>query len=302
MTPVVDDRGQEIALPRPPRRIVSLVPSDTWNLFALGAGDRVVGRTRYCVEPASEVARIAVVGGTKDADVEAVLALSPDLVVANQEENTRRDLERIAAAGVPVYVSFPKRVEAGLAHLAKLAMLVGASGDARAREVLRAGYHALREAEARRGRRPPLRAFLPIWMDPLMTIHGDTFISDALDLAGAWNVFADRPRRYPLAADLGRAPPLPPEKVGARDTRYPRVTLEEVAARAPELVILTDEPHPFDEADAAVFRALDVPAAKRDAIVFADGKAFSWYGAMCLERLPALARMVDEIAARSGRG
>ena len=65
-------------------------------------------------------------------------------------------------------------------------------------------------------------------MDPLMTVHEATFISDSLDLVGGQNIFADRPRRYPLAADLGRAPPLPPERVGSRDTRYPRVTLDEL--------------------------------------------------------------------------
>ncbi len=79
-----------------------------------------------------------------------------------------------------------------------------------------------------------------------MTIHGDTFISDMLGLCGASNVFADRPRRYPLAADLGKASPFPPEKVADRDVRYPRVTLEEVSPRAPELVLLPDEPHPFE--------------------------------------------------------
>ena len=92
-----------------------------------------------------------------------------------------------------------------------------------------------------------------------MTIHGDTFISDMLDLVGAQNVFADRERRYPLAADLGKAKPLSPEKVGARDVRYPRVTMDEVNARAPELVLLPDEPHPFSEADADVFRAQPTP-------------------------------------------
>src|SRR6202044_2720392 len=111
--------------------------------------------------------------------------------------------------------------------------------------------------------RAPGRAFCPTWMAPLMTVHADTFISDMLDLCGAANVFADRVRRYPLAADLRGAAPLSPEKVGDRDVRYPRVTLDEVVARAPELVLLPDEPHPFTEADAAVFRSLAIPAAAR---------------------------------------
>ncbi|MEL1606827.1 helical backbone metal receptor, partial [Acinetobacter baumannii] len=84
---------------RAPRRIVSLVPSDTDTLFSLGAGDRVVGRTRYCVEPRGRVEHIPVCGGTKDVDVAAVAALSPDLVLCNKEENARPALEELARSG-----------------------------------------------------------------------------------------------------------------------------------------------------------------------------------------------------------
>jgi ABC-type Fe3+-hydroxamate transport system substrate-binding protein len=126
-----------------------------------------------------------------------------------------------------------------------------------------------------------------------MTIHGDTFISDMMTLAGAENVFADRERRYPLAADVAGAKPLPPEKVAARDTRYPRVTIDEVVARAPELVLLPDEPHPFSDADADVFRALEIPAAKRGAVVRTSGKDLCWYGARSVEGLGRVRTLVD---------
>jgi ABC-type Fe3+-hydroxamate transport system substrate-binding protein len=139
-----------------------------------------------------------------------------------------------------------------------------------------------------RRKRVPVRTFVPIWMNPLMTANGDTFLSDVLDLVGAQNVFADRERRYPLAADLGRAAPLSAERVGDRDTRYPRVTLEEVQARQPELILLPDEPHAFTQSDAEVFRSLDVPAAKTGRIVFCDGKDLMWYGARSLEGLDRL--------------
>ncbi len=89
-----DDLGRDVIIARPPERVVSLVPSDTYSLFALGCGARVVGRTRYCELP-PEAAAIPAVGGTKDVDVDAVLALSPDLVIANQEENTRPALTSI---------------------------------------------------------------------------------------------------------------------------------------------------------------------------------------------------------------
>lgn len=293
MLRILDDRDRELIFARPPRTIVSLVPSDTYSIFALGAGDRLVGRTEYCFEPAPEVETIRTIGGTKNAEVDAIIDLRPDLVFANQEENTKRDLERIAQAGIAVYVSFPKRVADGLSHFAKMTRILGVEGEPSVRAKLKDAYDALREAEAERSKKKPLRAFLPIWMDPLMTIDAMTFISDALDLAGAYNVFSDRPRRYPLAADLGKRAPLPPEKVAGRDTRYPRISLEEVVARAPEVVLLPNEPHAFTEEDAEVFRALPIPAAQAGAVVLVEGKDFSWYGARAIEGLKSAREVVD---------
>jgi len=296
---VTDDMKRDLTFGAAPKRVVSLVPSDTYSVAALGCADALVARTDYCELPADVVAKLPAVGGTKNPKLEAILDMSPDLVIANQEENTKGDLEALAQRGVRVLVAFPKRAADGLAHLARLARIFRVDGDARVRLMLKEGYEAIRAAEASRAVRKPLAAFCPIWMKPLMTINGDTFISDVLDLAGASNVFADRQRRYPLAADLGRAKPLPSEDVAGRDTRYPRVTLDEVTARAPELVILPDEPHPFTEEDAAVFRALDIPAAARGAVVRTSGKDLCWYGARTIEGLPRVVALVDSFRVSS---
>ena len=291
---VTDDRGIVVSLREPPARVVSLVPSDTYSLVRLGAGDRLVGRTRYCVAPVGDVEGVEIVGGTKDADVDRIVALQPDLVIANQEENTRTDILRLEAAGLRVLVSFPRTIEAGLAHLARLARALGAGlREEPARSVVAEAYHAHRAAEGARLGRAPVRTFIPIWMDPLMTVNEATFISDVLALVGAENVFAGRERRYPLAADLGKAGALGPDRVGDRDVRYPRITLDEVVAAAPALVLLPDEPHAFSEADAAVFRALAIPAAGRGAVVFCDGKDLMWYGARSVEGLDRLRALVD---------
>jgi ABC-type Fe3+-hydroxamate transport system substrate-binding protein len=288
---IEDDRGRFLDFAAPPQRVVSLVPSDTLNVAALGCASALVGRTDYCELPADVVARLPSVGGTKNPRVDAICELSPDLVLANQEENTRGDLEELARRGVRVYVAFPRRVVEGIAHLGRLARIFRVEGDGAVRDMFRRGYHALREAERSSARAVP--TFCPIWMKPLMTIHGDTFISDMLELCGARNVFADRERRYPLAADLGQAPPMPADRLEGRDTRYPRVTMEEVVARAPELVLLPDEPHPFGDDDAAVFRGLDIPAARRGAVVLTGGKDLCWYGARSVEGIPRLRALVD---------
>lgn len=290
---VLDDMKRVLAFGAAPKRIVCLVPSDTYNVAALGCAGSLVGRTDYCELPEDVVAALPSVGGTKNPKVDAICDLSPDLVIANQEENTKGDLEVLAQRGIKVLVCFPKRAADGLAHLARVARILHVEREPAVRELLRRGYDVIREAEAARAKTVPLRTFCPIWMDPLMTLNGDTFISDVLDLAGAQNVFVDRQRRYPLAADLGQTKPLSAEKVAGRDTRYPRVTMDEVVARSPELVLLPDEPHPFSEEDAEVFRALAIPAASRNAVVRTGGKDLCWYGAWTIEGLPRVRALVD---------
>jgi len=285
--------GRDVILVREPRRVVSLVPSDTYTLVALGAGERLVGRTSYCHEPAAAVAGVPVVGGTKDVDPDAVMDLRPELVLANQEENARGPLEELARRGVPILVSFPCRVAEGFAHMARVARLLGLAREPAVVELARTAY-ALLQPDGPASARP--RAFVPIWKDPLMTLNQDTFGSDMLVQAGVDNAFADRERHYPLAADLGRRSPIAADRAAGRDRRYPRITLEELVARAPDLVLLPDEPYAFGPADAAEFSALDIPAARRGAVATVDGKDLFWYGARAAEALPRLRALVTRLA------
>ncbi len=298
---VVDARSRGIEFFAPPSRIVSLVPSDTFSVAALGRADRLVGRTEYCDRPEALRVSVATVGGTKNPRVDDVLALAPDLVLANLEENTRADVEALERAGLRVYVSFPKSVAEGLAHLARLARILGAAHEDGARALVKRGYDELRAAEAARGARPSLRTFCPIWDSPLMTIHGATFVSDMLEIGGMNNVFADRERRYPLAADMGRAAPMPPASLDVRDIRYPRVTVDEVVARAPEAIVLPDEPYAFGEADAARFRSLPVPAGATGAVVCAAGRDLTWYGAWSAEAIARVRALGDGLRTRARR-
>src|SRR2546426_11279679 len=277
---ILDDRQRDVVCPRPRRRIVSLVPSGTQSVLALGAGDRLLGRTRYCDAPGS----VPLVGGTKDVDVDAVARLRPELILANQEENSRVHLEQLAQLGLPLFVSFPKTVAEGLAHLGRLAKVL----EVDARDLLRRGYAAVQEAEAALCKRGMLRAFGPIWMDPLMTVNGQTYMSDALRLGGGENVFAERQRLYPLAADLGQAVPRP---AGTRDTRDPRGALDEVGERGPPIGLLPDQAHPFSERRAAGFRAA-LPSAR---VVRCGGRDFAWYGAQSVDGIPRLRALIGSL-------
>jgi ABC-type Fe3+-hydroxamate transport system substrate-binding protein len=289
---VTDDMGRELVLLRPPRRIVSLVPSETETLFALGLGDRVVGRTRYCEEPADRVAAIPVVGGTKDVDPEAVLELAPDLILANQEENSRPPLEKLAGERAPLFVAFPQRVAEGVAHVARIARMLGVSREPAVTGLLRDAYRAVSAAESAIAGRDPVAVFAPIWIDPLMTIAERTIGSDMLRLAGAANVFADRERRYPLSADLGLSSPIAADRAAARDRRYPRVTAGEVAGRAPAAVLLPNEPYAFADADVPVFEAMVDPTPQ---VRLISGRDLFWYGARTAAALARLTAVIDAL-------
>lgn len=283
----VDALGRRVATSAPPRRIVSLVPSETETVCDLVGVERLAGRTRYCVEPAGVIEVVPEIGGTKKADVEAILRLEPDLVLANQEENGRKDVQALVDAGLVVHVSFPHGVAEAIAYLEALAELLhvdsGCAPIARARRAYDEAQQALRERSQR------VRVFVPIWKDPLMGFDGRTFASDLLDLCGADNVLSDRSRRYPLAADLGRAEPLSPDAVGDRDTRYPRLRLEEVADRRPEAVLLPDEPYAFGPADVPFFEPLGVP------VGFIDGKDIFWYGTRLGHALGRTRALIDSL-------
>jgi ABC-type Fe3+-hydroxamate transport system substrate-binding protein len=262
----------------PPRRVVSLVPSVTESLFDLDVGDSLIAVTDYCVYPADRVARLPHIGGTKNPDVKRIIELQPDLVIANREENRREDVEKLQAAGIPVWVTFPRTVRDAfnllwnIMHVFDQPALVE---RVRAMEWTCDWLERMDES-----RTTPCRVFVPIWLDPLMTFNGDTFAHDMLRVCGGTNVFAERERQYPLAADLGAAEAYAPDdpRAQGRDRRYPRVTLEEVEAAQPDIILLPDEPYAFGVEHMALFSALDVPAAKHGRITLVEGSLLTWHG------------------------
>jgi ABC-type Fe3+-hydroxamate transport system substrate-binding protein len=297
MLPTALGNLSDLNLPHAPQRVVSLVPSITGSLFDLGLGARVVGVTDYCVYPPAGVAALPKLGGTKNPDCERVLALQPDLVIANWEENHRATVETLRAAGVAVWVTFPRSVRQALDLLWALIALLEAPQAGRIVDALEKSVEwAAAAAEVAE----PVPVFCPIWREPAaqasppawwMTVNRDTYVHDVLRLCGAGNIFAGRQRRYPLTADLDPRLPADPPQPG-RDTRYPRVSPAEVAAQAPAVILLPSEPYPFTEADLAAFDAFpEMPAVRLGRIHLVDGSALTWPGtrlALALAELPAL--------------
>ena len=120
-------------------------------------------------------------------------------------------------------------------------------------------------------------------------------MSDILRLSGARNVFSERQRRYPLAADQGRAESVPDADLKGRDTRYPRITLAEVEAAAPEAILLPDEPHRFTEADALLFRGQRTPAAVSGRVRLCGGRDLTWHGTQSLEALARVRALIEAL-------
>jgi len=269
--PVVDASGVVLSLPASPRRIVSLIPSITEILFALGLGEAVVGCTIYCTEPADGVAAKTRVGGEKNPRLELIRELAADLVIANIEENVREHVETLRGWGIPVFVTYPRTVAGGVELVRQLGQVTGAA--ARAAEIAAVLERRLAELKARGSGRARARVFCPIWRHPYMTINADTYVHDMLAVCGGDNVFAGLP------------------------TRYPEISLAEVAQARPEVILLPDEPYRFRRAHLADFAPFpEIPAVRDGRIHLVDGKLLSWYGPRIERALAILPPLLTGLA------
>ena len=231
-------------------RIVSLCPSLTELVFDLGHGDALVGRTKFCVHPADRVDRVEKVGGTKNPKIDRIIALAPDLVLLNEEENRREDAEALEAAGIRCHVSFPRTAPETAGMVRSIAAAIDARDD---------GERIARDIESRHqrvvdtavGREAARFAYL-IWREPWMAVNGDTFVSALLTDAGGHNVFASHTDRYPT---------ITPGELGAAD---------------PNVVLLSTEPFPFKSSHADELAELSGLPRERFQIV--DGEMLSWHG------------------------
>ncbi|MGH3247171.1 MAG: helical backbone metal receptor [Trebonia sp.] len=248
-----DDLGHPVQVTRPVERVVSLVPSLTESVAATRP-QALAGATIWCTHPAElDVPRVR---GTKNPDLAAIAALSPGIVLVNQEENRRVDVERLRAAGIPVWVTVIRTLDEAIASLRRMF-----------REAL--GWPEppwLGEAE-RVWREPPpgppQPAVIPIWREPWMVVGSGTFTGDLAGRLGLRNVYGDDAERYP------------------------HVSLEDLRARDPEVVVLPDEPYQFSASDGPeMFRG------RRVALV--EGRSLTWYGPSLVgARALLLAQLAD---------
>jgi len=258
--PVFYDQLQRaVDLPSTPKRIISVVPSQTELLFYLGLDEEIVGITKFCIHPAGKFKHTEKVGGTKQLDTGKIKALKPDLIIANKEENERSQVEELAAF-CPVWISdisdLPEAIDmikcvgalVGKAHAAKtLANHIGQQFN----------YITIEPSN--------LRVAYFIWRKPFMVAGKDTFINNMLQKCGLINAF--------------------------EQDRYPEINADLLVNVHPDVIFLSSEPYPFKEKHIAEFKAL-VPSAT---IKVVDGEFFSWYGSRLLHAPAYFKRLADEL-------
>jgi ABC-type Fe3+-hydroxamate transport system substrate-binding protein len=245
----------------PRTRVVSLCPSITETLVAIGGLRFLAGATRFCTRPRGMLWGLPRVGGTKNPDIARILALKPDLVFANQEENRQEDVRALQAAGVEVDVTFPRTVAQVPRDVRHWGDLLGEGCEEEARGLAARIERALAELEAGPAPAPFLYACW-IWKDPWMTVSDDTYVGDLLALAGGVNVY------------------------GREVERYPATTPEEALARGAAVHFFPSEPFPFraekhGEETAALF-------GRESRRLFVEGDDYCWHGARTLAGLAAM--------------
>ena len=246
MTWHTDQIGRSIAINSTPKRIISIVPSQTELLYDLGLFEAVIGITKFCIHPEEWFRNKLRVGGTKKLDIEKIRSLRPDLILANKEENEKEQVEMLANE-FPVWTSDISSLQDALNMIRAVGEIVNKKREA--------GDIADRIIENFKSIPVPaqnLKTCYLIWKDPYMTIGGDTFIHDMLKHAGFDNMFGNC-------------------------DRYPVTGIENL--QNCQLLLLSSEPYPFKQQHKEELQA-SLPQAK---IMLVDGEMFSWYGSRLLQ-------------------
>jgi ABC-type Fe3+-hydroxamate transport system substrate-binding protein len=254
-----DQLGREVFLGSVPKRIVSVVPSQTELLFDLGLDEEIVGITKFCIHPADKFKSTAKVGGTKQLDIAKVRSLQPDLIIANKEENERSQVEELMTI-CPVWISDINDLPGALKMIERVGELTGKLGGAQL--LIKNITERFNNLVV-----PPsdLKTAYFIWRKPYMVAGNATFIDSMLQKCGLTNIFAE--------------------------DRYPEIEAEKLIKANPDVILLSSEPYPFKEKHVSEFKML-LPSAIVKVI---DGELFSWYGNRLLKAPLYFEKLIAEL-------
>lgn len=264
---VTDDAGHAISLPRPAERIISLAPHATEILFAAGAGNKLIGVSEFSNYP-PQASKLPSIGSSMQLDIERIVALKPDLIIAWQSGNNARQVARLRNMGYVVFDSEPRRLDDVARTLENFGTLAGSGQGQTAAREFRERQQSLRK---RYTGKAPVRVFYQIWPSPLMTLNDSHIVSDALALCGAVNVF------------------------GKLSQLAPTISREAVVAARPEAIFASDERNETWDR----WRALpQLPAVRLDNLYRIDGAVMNRASPRMLDAAEQLCRQIDAARAK----
>lgn len=253
MPTYIDQLHRSVNIDFLPKKIVSLVPSQTELLYDLGLSDEVVGITKFCIHPSQWFRNKIRIGGTKNVDIQKVIALKPDLIIANKEENTKSDIDQLEKIA-PVWISDIVNLNDSFQMIKSIGSIV--NKEVQAKEIIEKislEFNLLNQVTSVKSTKIITVCYL-IWQNPFITIGADTFINDMLQLCGLQNIFANK-------------------------NRYPEISIQEIITKKSDLIMLSSEPFPFTEKHLQEIQ-MQIPNIK---VILADGEMFSWYGSRLLQ-------------------
>jgi len=247
----LDSPGQ---LAETPKRIISLVPSQTEILHYFGLENETIAITKFCVHPLGWFHNKTRIGGTKAINIEKVMELKPDLVIANKEENIKEQVEAIAAH-FPVWVTDVNKYQDALNMIHDVGQLTGKNSQAEvlSRKIEKEFEYLKHFLSNQKPKIAAIKVAYLIWKDPYMTVGRDTYINDMIEMAGFQNVFSSF-------------------------ERYPEITLSQLESSQCNLILLSSEPYPFSKKHIEILKE-NLPEIQ---CILVDGEMFSWYGSRML--------------------
>lgn len=240
----IDQINHTIKLSNKPRRIISVVPSQTELLYDLGLEKEVIGITKFCIHPKKWFENKTRIGGTKNLNIEQIKALKPDLIIANKEENTEAEIKQLQQL-FPVWTSDIATLQDSLNMIKAISEITNKNENAsRIINTIKQEFEKYQTNFTKRH-----TALYLIWKKPYMSVGNDTIIHHLMNYCGFANVLSNK-------------------------TRYPEISKVEIEKLQPDFILLSSEPYPFKEKHLAEFQHIS-PKSK---IVLVDGEMFSWYG------------------------
>lgn len=243
---VKDQMNFEVELPVQPKRVISLVPSQTELLFEMGLKEVLVGRTKFCIHPSDKVTAVEVIGGTKKFNFEKIDQLCPDLIIGNKEENYEEGIQRLKKK-YPVWMSDINDLPSAYDMIRSVGEIF--QKEAYAEELISKTKSSFNQL----ARIKNMRAIYFIWNKPKMVAGKNTFINHMMEQAGFINII--------------------------NEPRYPQLSIETIKSLVPEVVMLSSEPYPYKEEHIKEYEQL-FPKAR---VIIVDGELFSWYGSRLLK-------------------